>query len=146
MPKKTDVVIAKTEQNKELLIDQIRKTPIIQVACEKTGIGRATYYRWRKEDETFREKSDEALAEGINLINDLAESQLISAIKDKHMTAIIFWLKNRHKEYKTRVEVSTVKEDDGKLTPEQQELLTIALTRGHLLQKDTNKKGGETHD
>lgn len=146
MPKKTDVVIAKTEQNKELLIEQIRKTPIIQVACEKTGVGRATYYRWRKEDETFYEKSDEALAEGINLINDLAESQLISAIKDKHMTAIIFWLKNRHKDYKTRVEVSTTKDDDGKLTPEQEELLTIALKRGHLLQNDSKKEGGDTHE
>lgn len=146
MPKQTDVVITKTENNKELLIEQIRKTPIIQVACEKTGIGRATYYRWRKEDESFRDKSDEALAEGIHLINDMAESQLISAIRDKHMTAIIFWLKNRHKDYKTRVEVSTVKEDDGTLTPDQQELLTIALTRGHLLQKDTDEKGGDNHD
>ncbi len=146
MPKKTGTVIAKTEQNKDLLIEQIRKTPIIQVACEKTGIGRATYYRWKKEDELFRDKSDEALAEGIHLINDLAESQLISAIKDKHMTAIIFWLKNRHKDYKTRVEVSTVKEDDGTLTPDQQELLTIALTRGHLLEKDTDKKGGDSNE
>lgn len=146
MPKKTDTVIAKTEQNKVLLIEQIRKTPIIQVACEKTGIGRATYYRWRKEDEAFKEKSAEALAEGIHLINDLAESQLISAIKDKHMTAIIFWLKNRHKDYKTKVEVSTVKEDDGTLTPEQQELLSVALTRGHLLQEDTEKEGGDSND
>lgn len=146
MPKKTDAVIAKTEQNKDLLIEQIRKTPIIQVACEKTGIGRATYYRWRKEDEMFRDKSDEALLEGIHLINDMAESQLISAIRDKHMTAIIFWLKNRHNDYKTRVEVSTTKEDDGKLTPEQQELLTVALKRGHLLQYDSDTKGGDTHD
>jgi len=132
MPKKTDAVIAKTKQNKALLIEQIRKTPIIQVACEKTGIGRATYYRWRKEDESFRDKSDEALAEGIHLINDLAESQLISAIKDKHMTAIIFWLKHHHKAYTTRVELTTSHKIE-ELNPEQQETVSQALQRAGLL-------------
>ena len=58
--------------------------------CEKSGISRATYYRWKKDDPDFREKAEEALMDGESLINDMAESQLISAIRDQNMTAIIF--------------------------------------------------------
>ncbi|PIP56338.1 hypothetical protein COX05_03535 [candidate division WWE3 bacterium CG22_combo_CG10-13_8_21_14_all_39_12] len=133
MPKRTKAVEKKIETNKELLIDRFRKTPIIQVACEKVGVGRATYYRWKKEDPLFAEEAENAIAEGVGLINDMAESQLISAIRDKHMTAIIFWLKNRHEAYKTRVELSAIKPNCEELTPEQQETVSKALVLAGLL-------------
>jgi len=79
-----------TLKTKQLLLDQLRKTPIVQIAAEKIGVGRATYYRWRKEDKKFLKDSDQAIFEGNLLINDMAESQLISAIKDKNITSIIF--------------------------------------------------------
>ena len=50
------------DNNKELVVEQLKKTPIVQIACEKTGIGRATYYRWRKEDAEFGKLADEAIA------------------------------------------------------------------------------------
>lgn len=87
-------------KNKELLLEELKKRPIVQYACEKLGIGRATYYRWRTEDPQFAEKADQALREGSLLVNDMAESQLMSAIRDKNLTAIIFWLKNHHPSYK----------------------------------------------
>lgn len=86
-------------KNKENLIEQLRTIPVIQVACQKAGIGRATYYRWCGEDKDFKKRADEALNEGTFFINDLAESKLISAIKDGNMTAIIYWLKNHHPPY-----------------------------------------------
>lgn len=140
MPKKTKAVIKKMENNQELLIEQFRKTPIIQVACEKVGVGRATYYRWKKEYPEFAEQAEDAIAEGVGFINDMAESQLISAIRDKHMTAIIFWLKNRHKAYKTRVELSTARPDREELTPEQQEAVTNALSLAGLLPEGIDKE------
>jgi len=117
----------KTEEQKQKLIDQIRKTPIIQIACEKTGIGRATYYRWKKNDENFRDQAEEALIDGESLVNDMAESQLISAIRDKNMTAIIFWLKNRHKSYKNKMELSGSVATSRELTPEEEEMIKKAL-------------------
>lgn len=118
----------KTESHKSKLVEQIKKTPIIQIACEKTGVSRATYYRWRKLDAKFREESDQALLDGAALVNDMAESQLISAIRSQNMTAIIFWLKHHHKDYKTRIEVSgKIKTVDEILTPEQQELIKKAI-------------------
>ena len=96
----------KTDKDKELLLEQLKKTPIVQVACEKMGVGRATYYRWRKENVAFAKEADESLAEGLLLVNDMAESQLISAIKDKNLGAIVFWLKNHHQDYGNKLELT----------------------------------------
>lgn len=123
----------KTESEKQKLISQLRKTPIIQIACEKTGIARATYYRWRK-DKAFRQAAEIALEEGTDLVNEMAESQLISAIRDQNMTAIIFWLKSRHRAYKPRVELSgQIKSTNEILNDEQQALLKQALKLSNLL-------------
>lgn len=124
----------KTDRNKELLIEQLKKTPIIQVSCEKVGIGRATFYRWKQEDQDFATRADEALAEGSSLVNDVAESQLMSAIRDKNLTAIIFWLKHHHPSYATKVEVTArLKADNEVLTPEQEALVTKALKLASLI-------------
>lgn len=124
----------KTDKNKELLIDQLKKTPIVQVSCEKVGIGRATFYRWKQEDQDFATRADEALVEGSSLVNDVAESQLMSAIRDKNLTAIIFWLKHHHPNYATKVEVTArLKADNEVLTPEQEALVTKALKLAALI-------------
>lgn len=68
------------EEQKKLLLEQLTKTPIVQIACEKSGVGRATYYRWRKDDPDFAREADASLKEGRLLVNDMAESQLMSAI------------------------------------------------------------------
>jgi hypothetical protein len=106
----------------------LKKNPIIQFACEKTGIARATFYRWKKDDKEFAEHVEKSLAEGNELINDLAESQLMSAIREKNMTGIIFWLKHHHPAYTTRVEVTAkVKHENPELTEEQKLLIDQAL-------------------
>ena len=122
------------EQDKALLIEQLKKTPIIQVACEKTGTSRATYYRWRKEDDDFLKDADEAIHYGELLVNDMAESQLLTAIRDQNMSAIVFWLKHHHKAYATKVELSgKIKTEYNQLTPEQQEAITRALGLASLI-------------
>ena len=121
-------------KNKEQLLEILKKTPIVQIACEKAGIGRATYYRWRKEDPEFAKVSDQALLDGSLLINDMAESQMMSAIKDKNMTAIIFWLKHHHPAYATKIEITASnKNQDIVLTDEQKELLNKALQMAALI-------------
>jgi len=113
-------------QNKKALIEQLRKTPIIQVSCEKLGISRATYYRWKKKDPKFAENAEIALQEGSQLINDMAESQLITAIKEGNLTGIIFWLKNHHRNYSPKLEVTT-KSADLPLTEDQKILIKKSL-------------------
>lgn len=115
----------KTNQKDEL-IKQLKKTPIVEVACKKIGVGRATYYRWKKDDSKFAGEAEFALHEASQLVNDMAESQLINAIKEGNMTGIIFWLKNHHKQYSPKLEVTT-KNGDVPLTDEQKELIRRSL-------------------
>lgn len=131
----------KTEANKAALIEQLRKTPIVQIACQKVGVGRATYYRWYKQDDEFAELAEESLHIGSSLINDMAESQLLNGIKDQNMTAIIFWLKHHHKAYETRVKVQgTLKHQVDTLTDEQSEVVQRALSLGGLI--NNGNEGG----
>jgi len=124
----------KADKQKKLVIEQLRKTPIVQVVAEKVGIHRSTIYRWKASDAEFSEAVDEAMDQSISLVNDLAESQLISAIKDKNITAIIYWLKNHHKTYETRVRVTgSLKHSVNRLDDEQNELVMKALTKAGLL-------------
>ncbi|MDP9249008.1 MAG: hypothetical protein M3M85_00650, partial [bacterium] len=35
---------AEKEKQKRAVVAQLRKTPLVQYACERTGVGRSTYY------------------------------------------------------------------------------------------------------
>jgi hypothetical protein len=78
----------KQDMDKKKMLRALAKSPIVEVACKQISLPRTTYYRWRKDDEEFAEACDVALEESAGRINDLAESQLISAIKEQNMTAI----------------------------------------------------------
>lgn len=130
------------ELDKKKLLARLTKSPIVEVACKQAGVPRSTYYRWRKDDEVFAEACDVALEESAGRISDLAESQLISAIKDQNMTAIIFWLKHHHRAYRTRIELDAhIKQDQQALTPEQAEMVAQALRLAGL----TKLPEGETN-
>lgn len=117
----------KRESQKETLIKELKKQPVIQIACTKADISRATFYRWKKEDPEFANQVDKAMEEGNSLISDMAETQLISAIRDKNFNAISFWLKHHHPTYTTRVEINAHLKEVRELTPEQQALIQEAL-------------------
>lgn len=123
--------------DQKLLLEQFRKTPIVETSCQKVGIGRSSYYRWRAENKDFALAADEALSEGIRLVNDFAESQLLSAIKEGNLTAVMYWLNNRHSAYRNKLEVTTdQKKNDEPLNPEQERLMKKALA----ILKDDSKK------
>lgn len=106
--------------------EELAKVPIVQVACEKTGVSRNSVYRWRKEDKAFASKMDKALADGVALVNDMSESQMLTMIKEKNWSAISFWLRHRNDNYKDKIEVIT-KEESEALTPAQAKIVRQAL-------------------
>lgn len=119
----------KSKRQKEEVLEILRRTPIVQTACSKAGISRASFYRWKSESKTFAKQADEALAEGCELINDLSESQLLTAIKNQNMTAIQFWLRNRHKAYAEKLRVmAEVEHKESPLTSSQRALIKKALS------------------
>lgn len=123
-----ETIAKRQDLEKKLLLEQLRKMPVIESACQKVNISRASYYRWRAKSKEFAKKADEALQEGSLLINDLAEGQLMSAIRDRNLTAIIFWLRNHHPIYKDRVEIKGELKHQYQLTSEQEKLISKALT------------------
>jgi len=88
------------DKKKEKLLEQLLMMPIVQIACEKIGIGRATYYRWREDDKDFKKKANKALSIGVSLINEMAESKLITKIKGEDLKAIMYWLNNNSVKYR----------------------------------------------
>lgn len=131
MPKKkrdSKLIDQRQQEQKKLIVDQLRKIPIIQVACEKNGVARATYYRWVAEDAAFTSETEEAIREGTAFINDMAESQLITLIKDQNYPAIAFWLRNRHRAYADKLRIDgTVTVKPPELTPEQSALMAEGI-------------------
>ncbi len=131
----------KNNETKQLLLEQLKKIPIIQVAVERLGVGRTSFYRWKQEDKEFAKAVDEAILEGEMLITDLSEAQLINLIKDKNFQGIRLWLQVHSKKYSTKVEVTghlNMKEEP--LTPEQEELVEKALGLAGLLETKQNQQ------
>jgi hypothetical protein len=116
----------KKNKFQDQFLDELRKVPIVQVACEKTGLSRNSVYRWRKEDKDFLKKMEDAISEGVALVNDMSESQLLTLIKEKNYPAISFWLRHRNDNYKNKLEITT-KDDNEELTPSQAKIVKQAL-------------------
>lgn len=129
------------DKEKELVLKHLRKTPIVQIVCDRAGIGRASYYRWRNEDKNFKKAADEAIIEGELFINDMSESQIISLIKEKNWSAISFWLKHNHPKYANRIEVNTsIKDESEELTPKQKAMVKEALRLAAFDPKQSEKE------
>ena len=117
---------------------ELAKIPIVQVACEKTDLSRNTVYRWRKEDTSFAKKMDQALSDGVALVNDMSEIQLLALIKEKSYSAISFWLRHRNDNYKNTLEITT-KEDHEELTPSQARIVKQALRLANITKSKSIK-------
>lgn len=103
------------------LLKELETTPIISVACKKTGVSRATVYRWMDADGEFAEEARLAMDHGIDLINDMAESQVIKGIQEGKHGSITFWLRSNHEKYGPR----SVKEKRRKSIWDRQPLQTL---------------------
>lgn len=122
----------KKNKVKDQFLAELRRVPIVQVACEKVGVSRTSLYRWRRGDKKFEKAMDEALAEGVELVNDMTESQLLTLIKEKNYSAISFWLRHRHSKFKEKIEIEGTVNTIQELSPEQKELVKKALSLASL--------------
>ncbi len=118
----------KKNKIQDKFFEELRTIPIVQVACEKSGVSRNSVYRWKKEDGSFSKKMDQALADGVAFVSDMSESQLLTLIKERSFPALSFWLRHRNDNYKTKVEVSgSISTKEDPLTKEQKNLVRQAL-------------------
>lgn len=135
-----------TKQNqaiaKDHLVKQLEDMPIVEVACRRAGVPRATYYRWLKSDVEFAEKCRAALEHSTQAVSDIAEAKLIGAIQEGNMSAISFWLRHHHKAYRAKVDIQgTIRHEATILTDEQSRLVERTLHFGGLInyEEETNE-------
>lgn len=128
--KRLATLAKKTAEQKVAILEQLAKCCIIQLACERTGIGRSTYYNWLAEDKEFKELADKAINAGRAYLNDIAFSGLLKRIQENNITMLIFWLKNNHPWFAEKIrhehEHRIIGVGDGVLTDEQREQLIKA--------------------
>lgn len=142
--KRKATVGVRVRGQKEAFLEQLRKTPIIQLAADKASVGRTTVYRWRDEDPEFAEQMEQAIQEGRLLVSDVAEAQILAAIRDRNIPSVLFWLKHHHPSYSTKIEIdATIKKEAPELTAEQWALIEEALSRVPL--PDITKDNGDRH-
>lgn len=95
----SDTITERQSKEKTKLLEQLKKMPIIQVACERASVSRATYYRWLDDDSVFRDAAMAALADGEDFVSDKSEAQLLALIGDKHFGAVKHWLQHHRPKY-----------------------------------------------
>lgn len=101
----------KTQALLNKLAEEIEKTPVIQIACDKIGISRNTFYRWMKEDHKFLVRINEAMSLGVGLVSDVALSNVLEGIKRKDTMYTKYWLSHKHPDFR-RPYVFKVDSDD----------------------------------
>ena len=136
-----NTIEVRQDKLKTVFLEQLKRTPTIETACQKVGIGRATVYRWVNGNKQFKKKVEEALTEGRTFMSDVAESQLFSLIGDKKIEAIRLYLSTHNPRYNNKIELSgTITTKDTPLTKEQKQLIKRALRLSSLNHHDNNKK------
>jgi hypothetical protein len=117
----------KKDTGKKAVLEQLIKTPIVEVACSKAGIGKTSFYQWKNDDPEFAKAVNEAMKVGIDFISDVAESQLITLIKKGNFSAVAYWLKhNRNERYGEKLKINGTVEVREELTEEEFNLIERA--------------------
>ena len=143
MTKKLSVAQMRIKKQKDDLIEQIKKNPVIQIACEKLDIGRASHYRWYADDEEYAKGVDSAIAEGVTFVAEFAESQLLNAVRNGDPWAVSMVLRAMHPRYKNKVEFTgTINHTNRELTEEDIEFMKESLR----LALPTNQNQNEQPD
>ena len=130
---KVQTIKVRQDKLKVILLEQLKRTPIKEIACDKAGVSRTTFYRWIKGSKKFAEEVEAAFNEGREFINDLAESQVISLIRQGEIAAMRLWLQYNSHRYANKVEHSgTVEIKEVPMTKEEKKIRMQALRHSSL--------------
>lgn len=91
-------------ETKSKLLTELEKYGNVYYACNRVGIARATYYRWLKEDSTFKRFAKASMKMGRDNLCDAAEHSLALLVKDKDFHSITYVLGHNSPRYKPKRE------------------------------------------
>ena len=95
----------KRNYDKSKFIETLRENPWISFAARKSGISRATIYRWMKENPDFRREVNKALRSGDTQHLEAAQMALFKKIKDGSFPAIKYYLDHNDPKYITKASI-----------------------------------------
>lgn len=84
------------------LLEELAKDGNILNACRKSGIGRATFYRWLEGDLGFKKQARKAERIGRANMTSIAEHALMLKVRDKDLGAIKYLLSHNDPRYKPK--------------------------------------------
>lgn len=137
---KSKTIVKRQQKDKEAVIENLKRMPIIEIACNKSGVSRASFYRWKEQDSAFSQAVDKAHEEGEALIRDVAVSKIIKGINEDNLTAAMYWLNHRDPRFSNKVEISTTTKPQESLSKEQEDAVNKALALTGLTESDQKNK------
>jgi len=129
---KVEQIGVATKALKTKLVQELKEIPIPTFVCQKLGVPKATYYKWKQTDSAFQEACDEAVMRGKLNVNDLAKSKLIKLINDGDYRSISFWLKHNDPDFNPRLTLE-IQEVGRKYDPVQLKEMADAMQRAGLV-------------
>lgn len=84
---------------KAKFLAELEENPLVERACKKLSISRATFYRWKVEDAEFRVAVELAEERGREKITDFAESKLFENMQNNQFQSLKFWLQHNTTRY-----------------------------------------------
>lgn len=84
---------------KSLFIETLERVPLVEHACAKLGVARATYYRWCNNDSEFFASCKNAQDKGREVYCDLAESKIMARINNDDRWAEEYYLSHNSSRY-----------------------------------------------
>ena len=71
-----------TEKLKEIFLEKLRETCNVTLAAQAVGVASATAYKHRRDDIIFQERWDEALQEGVDLLEAEAHRRAFGGVDE----------------------------------------------------------------
>lgn len=100
---KSDTLVERIKKKKEKFLKALEETMgIVTIACQKVRIHRSTYYDWVEKDSEFKKEVERIKTQQMGWVED----KLLQAIKNNNISAINFYLRCKHPEYKPKSEFS----------------------------------------
>ncbi len=137
---------------KQLLLEQLVKMPILEAVCKKIDVSRSTIYRWRDEDPAFAKAYNKAMEAGADVLDDVAESKLLELINRADPSAVFFYLKHRHHKFSPvaaafkQKRLEKFEESKREMTDEQKRKLDMMLEDITVFQAQYKNEGLVIHD
>ena len=125
------------------VIEQLKEMPLVTYACQKFGIPKSTFYKWKLIDDEFKTQVENSINIGRDTVNDIAISQLLKKINNGETIPIIFWLKNNSPMFNEKITLE-IKTNKQGLSAEELKAVTKALTNMGL--ENIIKKNGKLYD